>query len=117
MSMFHRRFLIAAILVHSFGCGAPPQQEQAEVDSYGQELRCDSPCGALLTSLDGVEAYSNSPNQATGASCDGQGPYGLQYQCVEFARRYWVQTFGVRFAGVRGACNICDLTPSGWTRH
>lgn len=54
-------------------------------------------CGQPLQSgtYKGVAAKSNGQYQATGNSCGGRGTYGLQYQCVEYIRRFYSQALGV----------------------
>ena len=46
-----------------------------------------TPCGAILASYKGVPARSNQ-NYPYG-SCGGRSEYGLQYQCVEYVRRFY----------------------------
>jgi len=58
--------------------------------------------GTPIGSLDGVEAYLNShvPNiQPRHYSTDGKRyEYGLEWECVEFIRRYYYDTFKIEFA-------------------
>lgn len=54
------------------------------------------PCGKPLSEdaiYRGVEARSNGDDQRTVKSCERpeQGIYGLQYQCVEFIRRFYAE--------------------------
>jgi len=48
-----------------------------------------SPCGANLALYRSVGAKSNGKFQGTEDSCAGRGTYGLQYQCVEYIRRFY----------------------------
>jgi surface antigen len=52
-----------------------------------------SPCGAILASYKGVPARSNL-NYPYG-SCGGRSVYGLQYQCVEYVRRFYHLVKGI----------------------
>ncbi len=63
--------------------------ESATADSD----ECGAPMGA---SYRGVQAYSNGINQGKPASCLGETrtEYGLGYQCVEFARRFYATNDG-----------------------
>lgn len=45
------------------------------------------PCGAVLDSYKGIETYSNGGEAPD--SCNGRGKYGLEFQCVEFVRRFY----------------------------
>jgi CHAP domain-containing protein len=113
-------------------CGAPsgevedaselvPTTEEASAPPYDtveQALTCGT-CGTRLTCLDGSCVYANDKYQATGTSCASDTGYGPRYQCVEFARRYWNQTYGRTFGrlGSAGAQGICDLAPNGYDVH
>lgn len=92
---------------------------ESDFESTEQAITCSNApsCGTTLTTLDNIPAKSNGSYMQTGSSCAGSGTYGLQYQCVEYARRYWNQVRGKTFGGVTYACNICDLTPNGWTKY
>ncbi len=54
-----------------------------------------SPCGTTLSSFGtpAIPAHSNlaDPHE----SCDGWGTYGLQYQCVEYVRRFYFLVKGI----------------------
>jgi surface antigen len=52
-------------------------------------------CGQVLATYKGVPAFSNNGDQWTGESCAGRGTDGLQYQCVEYVRRFYATVFGV----------------------
>jgi len=65
------------------------------VPQPGEETCCHCPAwgagwGAPLTSLNGVTAYGNGGNTDNGCS----GTYGILYQCVELAQRYFAQRWG-----------------------
>jgi len=59
------------------------------------------PCGTVLASFDGTNAYSNGGNTGTGNSCAGQGGIanGLQYQCVELVMRHFKRKWNLRWYG------------------
>ena len=45
------------------------------------QTSCAAPeCGTVLSSMNGIDAYSNGANQCTGYSCAGYATYGYQYQ-------------------------------------
>ncbi len=50
-------------------------------------------CGKQLSSAiyQGVPARSNGNSQGKASSCGGLGTYGLQYQCVEYVRRFYAE--------------------------
>jgi surface antigen len=54
-----------------------------------------APCGTSLSSFGtpAVPALSNLSNPHE--SCDGWGTYGLQYQCVEYVRRFYFLVKGM----------------------
>ncbi len=56
-----------------------------------------TPCGDQLDSAiyQGVVARSNGQFQGKAKSCGGRGSYGLQYQCVEYIRRFYGDALGV----------------------
>jgi hypothetical protein len=53
------------------------------------------PCGTMLSSFGApaVPAHANLDNPHE--SCDGWGTYGLQYQCVEYVRRFYFLVKGI----------------------
>jgi len=51
------------------------------------------PCGTILASYKGIPARSNQ-NYPYG-SCGGGSVYGLQYQCVEYVRRFYYLVKGI----------------------
>lgn len=80
---------------------------------------CQSSFGLPLGEVDGVVAYSNcssacvnpEPTYArASASESGRGTYtGIQWQCVEYARRWWLIQKGVVFGSVDIAADIWTL--------
>lgn len=50
-------------------------------------------CGTVLASFAGVAARSNLTNPDE--SCGGRATYGLQYQCVEYVRRFYHLVMGM----------------------
>lgn len=54
-----------------------------------------APCGTVLSAYGtpGVMAMSNQGNPDE--SCHGWGTYGLQYQCVEYVRRFYYLVKGI----------------------
>ena len=95
---------------------------------------CDGPCvtpfGMALGRADGVEARSNCVSTClrlassfvdldsgqiqiarTDEARHAHLEYaGLTYQCVEYARRWWIQTLGLTFGDVPTAADILALT-------
>lgn len=55
----------------------------------------DAPCGSQLGNAahKNVIARSNGTYMGTGESCAGRGTYGLQYQCVEYIKRFYGESF------------------------
>lgn len=55
------------------------------------------PCGEPLAFYRGIPARSNGDNQFTEDSCEipERGLYGLQYQCVEYVKRFYTEALGV----------------------
>ncbi len=110
----------------------PLSQSQLEQLYEQGRQRCDQGCvtpfGQLLGSNRGVVAYSNCRSECirpeysflnlkTGAiSLHQQDPkqaglhyVGVIYQCVEYARRWWMTQWGVRFGSVDSAWEILYL--------
>lgn len=74
-----------------------------------------APCGQQLSSdavYQGVPALSNDGDQGTGESCDGKGSYGLEYQCVEYVKRFYKVALGVDTSGWRGNADQYFATAS-----
>ncbi len=86
------------------------QQEETPVGRGSAAIAAPS-CGVVLTSIDGVPAYSNGECQTRGdCNCLGTTAYGLGYQCVELAQRYFSQKFGFPnvWPNVGSAWQMCD---------
>tara|TARA_R110002050_G_scaffold144120_3_gene269542 strand:- start:647 stop:1381 length:735 start_codon:yes stop_codon:yes gene_type:complete len=64
--------------------------------------------------LDGVHAKSNGPNdQCSGTGCAGEGTYGLQYECVEYAQRYFAMKYGTTpYKWGANANGLCKTHPT-----
>jgi len=78
------------------------------------ELPADD-CGAVMSSIDGIDAYSNGADQGTYNSCGGTGTYGFLYQCVELAQRYFAIMFGTpNLWDVEYASDMCSTMPAGF---
>lgn len=76
--------LVLVFSMLAFGmAGLPLKVESAEVGS----------CGMVLATFAGVPAQSNlvDPDE----SCGGRATYGLQYQCVEYVRRFYHLVMGI----------------------
>lgn len=70
-------------------------------------------CGKTMASYNGVDAYSNGPDQCTGNSCGGYTSTGYAYQCVELAQRYMHIKHGITSIWYDNANQMCDNFPSG----
>ena len=71
-------------------------------------------CGAVLTTFDGVPAYSNGGDQGTGSCCAGNIATGCAYQCVELVQRYFHIKHGLApIWPVAYAKQMCSSHPSG----
>jgi len=112
----------------------PPVSEALSLERFQAARRaCAGPCvtdfGTPLGRADGVEARSNcvslcvrlessfvDPNSGriqvarSGERPEGLEYAGLAYQCVEYARRWWIQTLGLTFGDVPTAADILNLT-------
>lgn len=74
------------------------------------------PCGDGLASYNDIVSYSNGDYQGTGDSCSGWSSTGLQYQCVEYAQRYFNSLYGVAPVWpVDFAYQMCSSYPDGIT--
>jgi len=70
-------------------------------------------CGGVMASIDSIDAYSNGPDQCSGNACAGSGTYGLKYQCVELAQRYFAEKFGITDDWHDNAIDFCTSYPKG----
>jgi surface antigen len=73
----------------------PTQDEDIFEESTLDQKVAMPACGTVLSTFQGVNAYSNGVNTGTGRSCAGVGTHGLQYQCVELAMRFFKVKYGV----------------------
>jgi hypothetical protein len=88
--------LLALALANCATTEPEPNQDEDVFDEATLEQKVAMPaCGAVLSSFQGVSAYSNGVNTGTGRSCAGVGANGLQYQCVELAMRFFKLKYGV----------------------
>ncbi|MCK7575458.1 MAG: CHAP domain-containing protein [Chromatiales bacterium] len=112
----------------------PPISEVLSLERFQAAQRaCEGPCvtdfGAPLGRADGVEARSNcvsvcvrlessfvDPDSGriqiarSGERSEHLEYAGLAYQCVEYARRWWIRTLGLTFGDVPTAADILSLT-------
>src|SRR5215208_6030053 len=101
-----KQLLSALILVLPMlaACGTevepyPSEAEQLAAYDEGAVSQELAACGALLTSWNGTNVYSNGANTGTGYSCAGYGTYGYQYQCVELVMRHFKTKWGLSWSG------------------
>ncbi len=90
-------------------------ESSARIDDYPE-------CGAVQTTIDGIEAGSNAKN-GNYLNCDEDGTHansndsvGSRWQCVELAQRYFAQHFNIDLRGatqVNSAAQFCDKTYGG----
>jgi len=74
------------------------------------------PCGEIMSSYNGIPAYSNGEYQGTGYSCSDWSSTGLQFQCVEYTQRYMNTLYGIAPVWpVDFAYEMCESYPSGIT--
>jgi len=63
------------------------------------------------SSPNGVSVYSNRNASRKNKQHYINGIYyGVVWQCVEFARRYWIHTFGLTFPSITNAYELMNLT-------
>jgi hypothetical protein len=125
-------------LPHTDGFGLQPKPpafakiESARLFAEGQRA-CDGPCvtpfGTVLGTADGAEGRSNCVStcirpeysfldRASGAvSVHADDPkqdhlqyIGVTYQCVEYARKWWMKNRGITFGSIDSAHEILYLT-------
>lgn len=129
---------LAAALPNTDGYGllakpAPlPAERQKQAYQQAQQScssQCVTPQGKLLGTADGVHGYSNCQSTCARSAfsfmdlrtkavslhekppADPQLHYiGLTYQCVEYARRWWMSNLGITFGDVDSAHEILYLT-------
>jgi len=103
--------MLLALLVSAVG-GVDPEQLPPSCTSF-----CDSSFGtAIGRDYAGVTAYSNCNDNCV-SNVDNYVPQphtkvysGMQYQCVEYARRHLIIAQGLTFASVDYAWQIFNLT-------
>ena len=129
---------LAAALPHTDGYGLlakpAPLPESVRKAAYAQAKQscavdCVTPAGKVLGTVDHVPAYSNCQSTCARSEfsfmdlrtkaislhekppTDKQLHYvGLSYQCVEYARRWWMTNHGITFGDVDSAHEILYLT-------
>ncbi len=130
--------VVGVDLPHTDGFGLlpkPPAFSQEESDRLFAEGKraCDGPCvtpfGAALGIADGAEGRSNCVStcirpeysfldRASGVvSVHAEDPkqdqlqyIGVTYQCVEYARKWWMKNRGITFGSIDSAYEILYLT-------
>jgi hypothetical protein len=102
----------------------PPDKRRPSIaalphDLVKEEAKPGMTHGMLLgTTVDGVKGfncnYDNNPEETSEEyerSSFSNGIYtGMKWQCVEFARRYWIQVYGVVLPPVSWAAHIFKMT-------
>lgn len=90
---------------------SPPAPPQGGVSACCRCPAWGSGWGTVLTRLDGVAVYSNAGDVDNGCT----GTYGILYQCVELAQRYFAQRWGYPaiWAGVDAAADMPTHHPAG----
>ena len=129
---------LAAALPHTDGYGLlakpAPLPDSVRKAAYAQAKQscavdCVTPAGKVLGTVDHVPAYSNCQSTCARSEfsfmdlrtkaislhekppTDKQLHYvGLTYQCVEYARRWWMTNLGITFGDVDSAHEILYLT-------
>ncbi len=108
--------LQVAATLRRAAAGGPSSASRPPVPQPGAETCCHCPAwgagwGTPLTSLDGVTAYGNGGTTDNGCV----GTYGILYQCVELAQRYFAQRWGYPpiWSGVEAAADMRTHHPVG----
>ena len=70
-------------------------------------------CGTAMAEYGGIYAYSNGADQCTGYSCGGYVATGYQYQCVEYAQRFFNAKHGTAANWYANAIDMCSHKPAG----
>jgi len=67
--------------------------------------------GSIIGSSHGIPVYSNHcPKTCDHGIHYSHGIYcGEKWQCIEFARRYWIEQYGITFPSVKNACDLIRL--------
>jgi len=109
----------------------PSRQESKKIHNQGQlacQMGCVTPAGQLLGAVDDVRAFSNCNSMCVGSEFsylnlknrvvsiykadprdEDQYYIGLTYQCVEYARRWWMKNEGITFGDIESAYEIMYL--------
>lgn len=105
--MEHSKMILVIIIMMMVGFLTGQSQGQGTCDLAPK-------CGAVMAEMDGVPAYSNGPtDQCSGTGCAGEGTYGLQYECVELAQRYFAKRYDVKpYIWGGNANQLCSTHPS-----
>ena len=87
--------IAATLRVPATKSGPPPPPSPPLPPQPPQETCCHCPAwgsgwGIVLTQLDGIPVYWNAGNGDNGCN----GTYGISYQCVELAQRYFALRWG-----------------------
>lgn len=103
--------LLAMVVAHCAAeAGRPLKPPNATLFSCADA----PPCGTSMACYNGCCAYSNGPSdQCTGDSCNGDGSYGYQFQCVELAQRCFAKWFSIAPIWYDNANGMCGNYPSG----
>lgn len=111
----------------------PPSKEESQKVFKQGLLSCQSDCvtaaGKILGQVDDVKAFSNCKSTCiqpeysflnlknkdvsihkTNPNDQNQHYIGLIYQCVEYARRWWMKNQGITFGDIDSAYEIIYLT-------
>ncbi len=105
--------LVLSLAAAPLACSSPAadagRPAPADAHHLGYAVQADSawyalPCGAVLASFDGTNAYSNGAYTGTGTACNGYGAFGLEFQCVELVMRHFQTHWGLSWLG-----NAADL--------
>jgi glutathionylspermidine amidase/synthetase len=84
-------------------------EENAPVFPVACQEKCFSPYGARLgATADGIEAYSNCQPKCVyeKPSLVGNDFAGIEWQCVEFARRWLMKEKGLTFGSIEVAADL-----------
>ena len=124
--MLIRFILIAAVVMSALATDQVPSLNEAQkrtdmkltmpetFGNYSLKSCSGAPaCGTVMASMSGVNAYSNGADQCTGYSCGGYVSTGYQYQCVEFAQRYFNVMHGTQANWYANAIDMCANRPAG----
>ena len=95
----------------------PKVEEREVIGNYTlPQLQAAPPCGTVMSSFNGIDAYSNGDNQGTGDSCADWSSTGLQFQCVEYTQRYFNALHGLAPVWpISFAYEMCSSYPDGIT--